>query len=58
MTHCADYIHKITVQTDPLTIQAHIYVLHANLLEWATSLQMSSQINQSITLAHLFSQFT
>ena len=36
-----DNIDTIRVQTDPLTIQANIYVLHANLAKWATSLQMS-----------------
>ena len=46
VTHFVAYIETIKVQTDPFTIQAHIYVCHGNLLKWATSLNMSSQMMQ------------
>ena len=47
MTNNIYYIETIEVQTDPLTLIAHIYVCHGNLLKLATSLQ-KEHINKTI----------
>ena len=54
MTHYFLYIETIKVQTYQFTIQAHIFEYHANLLKWATSLNMSSQTMHTYSKLSIF----